>query len=384
MYTNIDIYEMASRQFPLFEKLESHLTAHGTMEGIKIGWHCHLTSLTAIAAECLLAAGADLILSECSEATTESSAVEKMKAAGAKVYLGRDSTNKTLNESPSVLSDTGLVLISAYLEKAKTEGLNLRNSPKGASEITSSGISRLRETERQMSLPLTVVNLNDGILKSHIENFHGVGDGLIDALKMCTGRSFAGEIATVAGYGKVGAGAAKYLKEAGCLVNIVETDPVRALLAHYDGFALTNLEQGLSKSKLFISATGKKSLLNEREWIRARDGLIAINLGHWQEELNLSALGEASRSQERLSNNLTAFVLKESGNTIYVMTEGAPANVALLTGTIEPTLIHLAVELLTMKYLLEKGSLLDNGETALPYEIEKAVSELALQALKIG
>ena len=365
----------ADREFPIFKEIESHLKARGKLNNIQIGWHCHLTAITAVAAKCLIAAGVDLYLSECTPATTESSAVEQMRLDGATIYLGPDSPKRVLEHDPRVISDTGLVLIEAYIAAAERESNDFR----GASEITGSGISRLRSLK---TIELPVVNLNDGVIKSKIENFHGVGDGLVEALDLVSKRSFSKETATVVGYGQVGAGAAHYLKRSGVNVKIAETDPVRALLAHYDGYELASLEEGMACGSLLVTATGQKFLISEALWQTASNDLTVVNLGHWQEEPNLDALEKVSKHQEKLSKGLSTYTLAKSGNKVHAYTGGAPANVALLTGSIEPTLLHLATEILTMDYLVDQGQNLDPGEQPLPYEIEKEVSRLALRALK--
>ena len=365
----------ADREFPIFKELESHLIESGKLNNVKVGWHCHLTAITAVAAKCLTASGVELYLSECTPATTEGSAVEQMRLDGATIHLGPDSPKRVLEHDPSIISDTGLVLTETYLAASKERS----SSFYGASEITGSGISRLRSLER---IDLPVINLNDGVIKSKIENFHGVGDGLVEALALVSKRSFIKETATVVGYGQVGAGAAHYLKRNGVNVKIAETDPVRALLAHYDGYTLGSLEDGLLSGSLLVTATGKKFLISEELWQNARNDLTVVNLGHWQEEPNLEALEKVSKHQEKLSKAISTYTLEKTGNKVHVYTGGAPANVALLTGSIEPTLLHLATEILTMDYLVEEGQNLAPGEQPLPYKLEKEVSRLALRALK--
>ncbi|HMO21670.1 MAG TPA: hypothetical protein PKC98_11975, partial [Candidatus Melainabacteria bacterium] len=178
----------ADREFPIFKELESHLIESGKLNNVKVGWHCHLTAITAVAAKCLTASGVELYLSECTPATTEGSAVEQMRLDGATIHLGPDSPKRVLEHDPSIISDTGLVLTETYLAASKERS----SSFYGASEITGSGISRLRSLER---IDLPVINLNDGVIKSKIENFHGVGDGLVEALALVSKRSFIKETA---------------------------------------------------------------------------------------------------------------------------------------------------------------------------------------------
>jgi len=54
----------------------------------------------------------------------------------------------------------------------------------------------------------------------------------------------------------------------------------------------------------------------------------------------------------------------------------------LLTGSVEPTIIHLATEIMTLAYLKQSAASLKAGENALPYAVERAVSLLALHVLQ--
>lgn len=361
--------------FPILEFLSAELGKNSAFAGSRIGWHCHLTGLTAAAARLILNAGAELHLSECSSATTSLEAVNHMREAGAEVYLGESGKYRVLEACPQVISDTGFELCAAYVQ---AESGFLR----AACEITTSGIQRLKSLA-ELSFP--VVNINDGELKSLIENFHGVGDGVIDALFRCSGRIWSGRKAAVVGYGRVGAGVAHHLRQAQAIVSVVETCPVRKLLAHYDGFALETLQGALSGSELLVTATGAKSVVSASEFSYCRDGIILMNVGHWPDEIDLAALRKESQSCRLVSQHLEEFELKvEDKRTvkIHVIGGGGPANVVMLSGSCEATLIHLCTEILTLAYLLtQENAVLVNGENPLPKAVERQASALALKAL---
>jgi adenosylhomocysteinase len=255
----------------------------------------------------------------------------------------------------------------------------------GACEITTSGIARLRA---RGAVPLPVVNINDGQLKTLIENFHGVGDGITDALFRLTGKMLAGSPAAVVGYGRVGAGAAHYLRGNGACVRVVERDPVRQLAAHYDGFVLDTLERALADCCLLVTATGQTGVLGAREFQLAADGLLVLNVGHWPEEVDYEALKSMAAATRRLSKHLEEFTLPGSGGRgakrVLLAAGGSPVNVVLLSGSLEPTLIHLTTEMLCLSYLAgaaRQGAALPHGEVAIPAEVERRSALLALHAL---
>ncbi len=367
----------ACRFFPVLDHLALHLEREGILEDARLGWHCHLTWLTALAVQALLSGGAEVMLSECNPRTTESDAVEFMESLGVKVFLGPESTHRVISAEPIVLSDTGFELTSRWLAEP-------RGKLAGACEITTSGITRLRQLS---DLPLPVVNINDGQLKTLIENFHGVGDGVVDGLFRLTGKMWAGRAVAVAGYGRVGAGVAHYLKRLGANVSIVEVDPVRRLVAHYDGFSLCCLRDAMAGSELVVTATGRHGLLGREQWLWARDGLLVFNVGHWRQEVSPEDLRALSVGQANVSEHLEEFTLPGAygkQKKVLLAAGGSPANVVLLSGSPEPTLIHLTTEILCLSFLVQAGRdgiSLPAGETAIPHQVEHQSSVIALAAL---
>lgn len=365
--------------FPLMERLGKYLQQDGSLKGVKIGWHCHLTQLTLLTVEALVEGGAKLFLSEVNPATTDDEAVQAIRDLGAQVFLGETSPQKVLAESPQLLTDTGFVIIEKYLSMPASER---PVSIVAASEITTSGIEKLR---RIKDLPLPVININAGLLKARIENYHGVGDGVVDLLRRLTGRSLSGLNSTVVGYGAVGSGVAFHLRKEGGIVNVVESDPVRRLIAHFDGYTVNDLLTSLRQADVVVTATGRRQIIGETHWHAARDGGIFINVGHWPEELDMNSLRSLASAVDDLEMKTQRFHLKDRDGVpkrLYVVAEGNPANIVLLTGSVEPTLIHLATEALCLSYLAKHGASLGHGEHLVPYEVEQNSSILALEALR--
>lgn len=369
---------------PILRELGHRIRYHAHFKDMTIGWHCHLTEITAAAARVALDAGARLFFSECDPHTTNAESVEYLREAGATVYLGADSTNLVLAHKPVLLADTGFALIAAYLA-ARDRSDEVVSQVYAASEITGSGITQLRSTIPDMPIP--VVNINGTQLKTGIENFHGVGDGVVDLLSQMSWRMWAGRPAAVAGYGVVGSGVCHYLRRLGCHVVVVENDPVRQLIAHYDGYALDSLENALASSQLLVTATGKADLIaGEDLWKLAADGLLVVNVGHRATEVNLPALHRVASDVRQFNEFMQEYTLRDSGRLVYIATGGSPANVVMLSGSPEPTLIHLTTEILCMNYLAglqQAATPLAPGEMSLPPEIEQQASVLALKALKI-
>jgi adenosylhomocysteinase len=362
---------------PILRELSVYLENEGSLAGQVIGWHCHLTETTAAMAEVIVNADARLFLSECNPHTTNQSAVAYMQELGAQVYLGESSCAKVLQEKPVIIADTGLVLTRAYLEMEPPQ-----NFVYAASEITTSGITAL---DGLAAVRIPIVDINGGYLKSQIENFHGVGDGVVDALFELTGRIWAGRRASVIGYGKVGAGVSDYLKRMGANVWVVEEDPIKRLIAHYDGFPVSDLSRAMRESQLVVTATGVPNLISRQQWMEAADGLLVMNVGHWSTEIDLHALEALAKSSRDVLPQLKEYILPGDKH-VLVVAAGSPANVVLLSGSPEPTLIHLTTEVLCMNHLIklhQASQSLPLGQVSLPHEVEKQASILALQALQL-
>ena len=89
---------------------------------------------------------------------------------------------------------------------------------KGLSEETTTGVHRLIEMERDGSLKVPAINVNDSVTKSKFDNKYGCRESLVDGIRRATDVMMAGKIAVVAGYGDVGKGSAESLRNAGCRV----------------------------------------------------------------------------------------------------------------------------------------------------------------------
>lgn len=362
---------------PILRELSVYLAQQGSLSGQTIGWHCHLTEITAATAKVIVDAGARLYLSECNPHTSNEAAVGFMQEMGAQVYLGESSCKKVLEHKPLILADTGFVLTQVYLEREDNPEFVF-----AASEITTSGITALQDLK---SVRIPVVNINDGYLKRAIENFHGVGDGVVAALFELTGRIWAGRRTSVVGYGKVGAGVANYLKRMGADVWVVVEDPIERLIAHYDGYPVSDLSRAMRESQLVVTATGSSNLVSRQQWMEAADGLLVMNVGHWSTELDLPALDALAKSSRQVLPHLKEYTLP-GDKRVLVIAEGSPANVVLLSGSPEPTLIHLTTEVLCMNYLIklyQNKQTLPGGQVPLPVEVERQASILGLQALQL-
>ena len=113
---------------------------------------------------------------------------------------------------------------------------------KGLSEETTTGVHRLYERMEKGTLFIPAININDSVTKSKFDNKYGCKESLVDAIRRATDVMMAGKVAVVAGYGDVGKGSAASLRGAGARVIVTEIDPICALQAAMDGFAVKRMD----------------------------------------------------------------------------------------------------------------------------------------------
>jgi adenosylhomocysteinase len=360
--------------FPILPLLGNRWAASRPWEGLTVALNMHITTLTAALARELTLGGGTFVLSAASPATTDPGSVQFLRNLGLDVYTGGDMENRhlqVLSHQPQLLIDVGFELVQTLLDKHAQQASTVR----GAIEVTRTGITRLR---RRTDLPFPVVNINDGRLKEAVENRHGVGQAIWEAVSGITKMHLAGRRATVVGYGPVGRGLAIYARNSGMAVEVVERDPVRRLFAHYDGFPTPVLGTALSRAEVVVTATGKARVVTPQLLMDARDGIVLVNAGHGGDEIDVGGIRAAAVREDNISDDVVRFRLRD-GPRVTVLGGGHPLNIVLNAGSPEPVLLHFAVAGLTLETLVETDA--PPGEVPVPDEIENQAATLALRAL---
>ena len=345
-------------------------------EGKTIAINAHLTTLTATLLRELALGGGKWIISACDPATTDLGVVEWMREQNWTVYSGGGVEKRfqaALDHKPDLIADVGFDLIHTLLRDRKDHCEQLI----GAVELTRSGITRLRKEE---AIPIGVVNINDGRLKPHVENKHGVGESLWLAVRQVTGLHLSGRRIAVIGYGPVGEGLAAYAKAAGANVSVMEGNPIRRLSAHYDGFLVPEREEALESAEIVVTATGLQNALTIEELRQLTSDTVLVNAGHGGNEIQVSKLASAAVEAIEVGDQCIRYRLRSGGPWLSVLGGGHPLNIVLNSGSPEPVLLHFALLGLTLEWLTQRN--VSPGEIAVPIEVEKEAARLALQSLE--
>jgi len=94
----------------------------------------------------------------------------------------------------------------------------------------------------------------------------------------------------VAGFGDVGKGSAASLRQAGCRVMVSEIDPICALQAAVEGYEVVTMEDAAPRADIFVTATGNVDVITIEHMRQMKHRAIVCNIGHFDSEIQVSAL----------------------------------------------------------------------------------------------
>ncbi|MEE2752268.1 MAG: NAD(P)-dependent oxidoreductase [Myxococcota bacterium] len=361
--------------YPLMPSMGTRWAKMRPWEGKCIAVNAHLTTLTAALLRELSLGGGKWVVSAADEATTDHAVVELLRELGIEVHTGGDVKDQhlaVLDHEPNLIADVGFDLVATLLDRAPEKIEHIE----AAVEITRSGITDLR---KRTNLPFGVVNINDGQLKPHVENRHGVGEALWGAVRQITGLHLAGRRVLVVGYGAVGQGLAAYARAAGSVVEVVDITAIRRLTAHYDGFPTPDLEDALSRVEIAVTATGEPNAIPISALEKVGRELVLVNAGHGGDEIDVAGLRAKASEGVEVGSNCTRYRLGDSP-WLSLLGNGHPLNIVTNSGSPEPVLLHFALLGLTLEWLAQHP--VPTGECEVPGEIEELAASLALTALQ--
>ncbi|HEU0128828.1 MAG TPA: adenosylhomocysteinase, partial [Pseudonocardiaceae bacterium] len=152
---------------------------------------------------------------------------------------------------------------------------------RGVTEETTTGVHRLYQLAAAGELLFPAINVNDSVTKSKFDNKYGCRHSLVDGINRAVDVLLAGKLAVVCGYGDVGKGCAESLRAQGARVVVTEADPICALQAMMDGYAVDTLDNVVGKAHIVITATGNKSIVTVEHMARMKHQTIVGNIGHF-------------------------------------------------------------------------------------------------------
>ena len=141
----------------------------------------------------------------------------------------------------------------------------------------------------------------------------------------------AGKRALVCGFGDVGKGCAKALKNNSCIVYVSEVDPICALQACMEGFQVVTLDDVMHDIDILVTATGNLDIVTLSDMKKMKNNAILCNIGHFDNEIQVAQLMSAAK-RENIKPQVDRFVFPETGRGIILLAEGRLVNLGCATG----------------------------------------------------
>jgi len=254
----------------------------------------------------------------------------------------------------------------------------------GVSEETTTGVHRLYRMEKEGTLLIPAINVNDSVTKSKFDNLYGCRESLLDGIKRATGVMVAGKVAVVCGFGDVGKGCAQSLRGMGARVVVTEVDPICALQAAMEGYSVGTIEEHLAEGDIFVTATGCVDVITASHLARMKDGAIVCNIGHFDHEIDVAGLKATPGIVRKTVKPQVDRWLYPDGHEILLLAEGRLVNLGCAQG--HPSFVMSASftnQVLAQIELWKGRASAKPGVRVLPKVLDEEVARLHLGKLGV-
>ncbi|MGY8979894.1 MAG: adenosylhomocysteinase [Flavobacteriales bacterium] len=382
---------LAESEMPGLMSLREEFAGSKPLLGARIAGCLHMTIQTAVLIETLVDLGAEVSWSSCNIFSTQDQAAAAIAASGVPVFAWKGMNEeefdwcieKTLtafkDDKPlNMILDDGGDLTNMVLDRYP----QLTDEIKGLSEETTTGVHRLYERMEKGTLTLPAININDSVTKSKFDNKYGCKESLVDAIRRATDVMMAGKVAVVAGYGDVGKGSAASLRGAGARVIVTEIDPICALQAAMDGFAVKKMDSVVGDVDIVVTTTGNKDIIQGHHFEAMKDKVIVCNIGHFDNEIDVSWLNDNwGHTKNTIKPQVDMYTV--NGKDIILLAEGRLVNLGCATG--HPSFVmsnSFTNQVLAQLELWNNTEKYENKVYMLPKYLDEKVARLHLS--KIG
>jgi adenosylhomocysteinase len=254
----------------------------------------------------------------------------------------------------------------------------------GVSEETTTGVHRLYEMQMAGTLLFPAINVNDSVTKSKFDNLYGCRHSLVDGLMRATDVMLAGKVAVVCGYGDVGKGCAQALRGQGARVVVTEIDPICALQASMEGYAVLTLEDVVETADIFVTATGNRDIITADHMARMKDKAIVGNIGHFDNEIDMDGLRKLPGVRRvNIKPQYDQWIFPD-GHGVLILAEGRLLNLGCATG--HPSFVmstSFTNQVLAQVELASKGGQYQKQVYVLPKALDEKVARLHLPKLGV-
>ncbi len=372
-------YEWARRTMVIVDRVA---TGKNPLKGLRVGFCLHVTKETSVLVMAAKRLGADVALCSANPLSVQDDIAAFLRSEGVSVFAWRNETpaeykkciRDVLAFGPDIITDDGGDLHYAA-HAAKKRGII------GGTEETTSGVKRLAALEKSKRLRYPVIAVNNARTKYLFDNRYGTGQSTLDGILRATGILLAGSRVVVCGYGWVGKGVAARARGMGASVIVTEVDPVKALEAKMDGFAVAPMSKAAGQGDLFITCTGQTGVIRKEHFGKMKDGAILANTGHFDVEIDASFLYRNCRPAE-VGPNVERFDL--GGKRLYLLSKGRVVNLVAGEGhPPEVMALSFANQLASILHVAKNHKKMEKKVYPVPQGIDDKIAQLALEAMGV-
>ncbi|MCB2216516.1 adenosylhomocysteinase [Desulfofustis glycolicus] len=368
--------DIAEQEMPGLMATREKYGPQKPLQGVRIMGSLHMTIQTAVLIETLTALGADVRWASCNIFSTQDHAAAAIARAGVPVFAWKGETLEeywwcTLRamtwpngSTPQLIVDDGgdatllmhmgfggeedpsrlaaatdnkeQQVIKRLLQEVQQadEGFWHRAVAqwRGVSEETTTGVHRLYHMQKDGSLLVPAINVNDSVTKSKFDNVYGCRHSLVDGICRAMDVMLAGKTAMICGFGDVGKGSADSLAGQKCRILVSEVDPICALQACMAGYTVCRVEDALKTADIFVTTTGNRDIITAEHMSGMKDQAIVCNIGHFDNEIEVDRLNKwPGITKVQVKPQVDKYTFPD-GHCIYLLAEGRLVNLGCATG----------------------------------------------------
>ena len=383
--------EWADREMPVLRLIRERFAVEKPLNGLRLIACAHITTETANLARTLQAGGAECTLIASNPLSTQDDVAAALVADfQIPTYAIKGESTETYNRhvrlaldtEPDIIIDDGSDVVATLLKERQSQ----IGKVIGSTEETTTGIVRLEAMQKAGVLPFPAMAVNNAQTKHLFDNRYGTGQSTLDGVIRATNVLLAGKTLVVLGYGWCGKGVAMRARGLGASVVVTEIDPVKAVEAVMDGFRVMQMNDAARVGDIFITVTGNRDVIDRHHFASMKNGAIICNSGHFDLEINLSALKELSKGAPlTVRPFVEEYTLSDSGNRVIVLGEGRLINLAAAEGHPASVMdMSFANQALSAEFLVVNRGQLAPGVHVLPPEVDTEIANLKLRALGVG
>jgi len=383
-----DRIEWAERSMGVLRLIRKRFEAERPLAGLRLSACLHVTAETANLARTLQAGGAELVVCASNPLSTQDEVAAAMaEIYGVPTFAIKDEDRETyyrhlhaaIDHRPQLTMDDGADLIG-LLHSQRGDALP---GVLGGTEETTTGVIRLRAMAADGALRFPVIAVNDAQTKHLFDNRHGTGQSTLDGVLRATNFLFAGSEVTVIGYGWCSRGIAERARGLGARVTVTEVDPLRALEAVMDGFAVAPALTAVRRADLVITSTGDIHVIDRAHFQAMKDGVIIANSGHFNVEINIPALEELSERNREVRPFVREYQLA-GGRRINLLADGRLVNLGAAEGHPSAVMdMSFANQALAAERIVREHHSLKPGVYGVSREQDLQIAALKLRSLGI-